>query len=246
MVKEYVNTVEKMCGKYSAWEIWSDFISMSAISLSNSWDLEQMAEREKIYLQIVKKYDKKDLEIFCGLMARLVMDLEKCTEQDILGEVYQNLSMNSKINAQYFTPYYLSRMMAQMIIGTECLEDTPIFINEPACGSGANLIATANAMREKGVDYQKEVYFVAQDIDPLVAKMCYIQMSLLGMPGIVIVGNTLNSPMQGDYWLTPFHFLFGTSILRRYKEKREENVEVLPTISGDYKNGWLLELVGIV
>ena len=76
--------------------------------------------------------------------------------------------------------------------------------------------------------------------------MCYIQMSLLGMPGIVIVGNTLNIPMQGDYWLTPFHFLFGTSILRRHKEKCEENVEVLPTISGDYENGWLLELVGIV
>lgn len=245
MIKEYVNTVEKMCGKYSAWEIWSDFISMSAIALSNSCDLEQAAEREKMYLQIVKKYEKKDLEIFCGLMARLVMDLEKCAEQDILGEVYQDLSMNSKVNAQYFTPYNISKMMAQMTIGARDSEDVPMLINEPTCGSGSNLIAAANVMREKGIDYQREVYFVAQDIDPLVAKMCYIQMSLLGMPGIVIVGNTLTSPMKGDYWLTPFHFLFGLSVLRRHKEKQKQEVESIQESSGGCENDWLLELVGV-
>ena len=102
MVKEYVNTIEKMCGRYSAWQIWNDFISISAIALVNVCDLEQAPEREKTYLQIVAKYDKKELEIFCKLMAKLVADLEKCADQDILGEVYQALSMNSKVNAQYF------------------------------------------------------------------------------------------------------------------------------------------------
>ena len=41
------------------------------------------------------------------------------------------------------------------------------------------------------INYQQNAYFVAQDIDPLVAKMCYIQLSLLGCPGVVIIGNTL-------------------------------------------------------
>ena len=60
MVKEYVNTIEKMCGRYSAWQIWNDFISISAIALVNVCDLEQAPEREKTYLQIVAKYDKKE------------------------------------------------------------------------------------------------------------------------------------------------------------------------------------------
>jgi type I restriction-modification system DNA methylase subunit len=245
MVKEYVNTIEKMCGRYSAWQIWNDFISISAIALVNVCDLEQAPEREKTYLQIVAKYDKKELEIFCKLMAKLVADLEKCADQDILGEVYQALSMNSKVNAQYFTPYNISKMMAQMISEPKDFKDEPQIVNEPACGSGVNLIALANVMKEKGINYQRNVYFVAQDIDPLVAKMCYIQMSLLGMPGIVIVGDTLASPMKGEYWLTPFHFVFGIAILQRYKKKQEQEIESQQEEKTDLDNDWLLELVGI-
>ena len=100
-------------------------------------------------------------------------------------------------------------------------------------------------MREKGVNYQRNVYFVAQDIDSLVAKMCYIQMSLLGMPGIVIVGDTLSSPMKGDYWLTPFHFIFGTSILQRHKKKQKQETESQQKESVVHDSDWLLELVGI-
>lgn len=116
---------------------------------------------------------------------------------------------------------------------------------EPACGSGANLIALANVLKEKGINYQRNVYFVGQDIDPLVAKMCYIQMSLLGMPGIVIVGDTLSSPMKGDYWLTPFHFIFGISILQRHKKRQKQEAESQQEESADHDNDWLLELVGI-
>lgn len=245
MIKEYVNTIEKMCGRYSAWQIWSDFISVSALALANTCDLTQAPEREARYLQIVRKYDKKELEIFSKLMAKLVIDLEKCANQDILGEVYQALSLNSKINAQYFTPYNMSEMMARIIIEPKDYKDDPKIVSEPACGSGANLIALANVLKEKGINYQRNVYFVGQDIDPLVAKMCYIQMSLLGMPGIVIVGDTLSSPMKGDYWLTPFHFIFGISILQRHKKRQKQEAESQQEESADHDNDWLLELVGI-
>lgn len=245
MIEEYVNTIEKMCGRYSAWQIWSDFISVSAIALVNSCDLTQAPEREERYLQIVRKYDKKELEIFSKLMAKLVIDLEKRANQDILGEVYQALSLNSKVNAQYFTPYNISEMMARIIIEPKDYKDDSQIVSEPACGSGANLIALANVLKEKGINYQRNVYFVGQDIDPLVAKMCYIQMSLLGMPGIVIVGDTLSSPMKGDYWLTPFHFIFGISILQRHKKRQMQEAESQQEESADHDNDWLLELVGI-
>ena len=39
--------------------------------------------------------------------------------------------------------------------------------------------------------------FVGQDVDRVVAQMCYIQLSLLGCAGYICVGNTLTNPMIG-------------------------------------------------
>ena len=52
-------------------------------------------------------------------------------------------------------------------------------MNDSACGAGAMLIAFANAAKQYGINYQKQVLFVAQDIDHTAAMMCYIQLSLL-------------------------------------------------------------------
>ena len=51
---------------------------------------------------------------------------------------------------------------------------------------------------------------MAQDIDHAAAMMCYIQLSLLGCPAVVIVGDTLAKPMlhtDNDVWYTPFYHL---------------------------------------
>ena len=81
------------------------------------------------------------------------------------------------------------------------------------------LLAFARACMEdpKIGNYQPRVLFVAQDVDKAVAQMCYIQLSLLGCAGYVIVGNTLTQPPTGDVlspsvpdgcelWLTPMYF----------------------------------------
>ena len=94
---------------------------------------------------------------------------------------------------------------------------------DPACGAGATLIAAANTLRRRqlnrqsDINYQKSVLFVGQDIDHVAAMMCYIQLSLLGCPGYICVGNTLTNPLTGhplfpdrkegqDIWFTPMFF----------------------------------------
>ena len=64
---------------------------------------------------------------------------------------------------------------------------------------------------------------VAQDIDPLVAKMCYIQLSLLGCSGVVIIGNTLEGRSRRKRVLVYNLFIlyFGIGILAR-KRRQEE------------------------
>ena len=76
-------------------------------------------------------------------------------------------------------------------------------------------MAAANYLRSIGINYQMQALFVAQDVDMTVALMCYIQLSLLGCAGYVVVGNTLTEPQTGPVlfgeessrcWYTPMYF----------------------------------------
>ena len=83
-------------------------------------------------------------------------------------------------------------------------------VNDPACGAGVMLIAFANAAKRHGINYQKQVLFVAQDIDRTAAMMCYIQLSLLGCPATVVIGDSLAKPFlhpDNEAWYTPFFYL---------------------------------------
>lgn len=246
MCDKYVKTISGLSGRYSVWDIWHDFIDMSASSIANAFDKERAPKREEEYLRIRKKYSTKEWEALAGLFGALVVDLERNPDRDVLGEVYMRLRINCKERGQYFTPYHLSKAMAKMVLQSD--NEGPLIINEPTCGSGSNLIAAANVLKEEGFNYQQNAYFVAQDIDAIVAKMCYIQMSLLGMPGVVIIGNSLlGMTEEMDYWYTPFHYLFGEMILMRHRWKNRQKEKKQPKEDTviSFKEDWLLELVGL-
>ena len=76
------------------------------------------------------------------------------------------------------------------------------------------LIAAANTLKKMGINYQTDAVFVGQDIDRVVAMMAYIQLSLIGCPGYIIIGNSLTHPPVGhvlfpqdtegrEIWITP-------------------------------------------
>ena len=52
--KEFGKTFDSLCGAYSRWEVWNNFISMSAISISNCIDGVHREEREKIFADILR------------------------------------------------------------------------------------------------------------------------------------------------------------------------------------------------
>ena len=64
---------------------------------------------------------------------------------------------------------------------------------------------------KRNLNYQNHVLVVAQDIDEIVALMCYIQLSLLGVAAYIKVGDVFTDPIAvGDstekYWFTPMYF----------------------------------------
>lgn len=68
------------------------------------------------------------------------------------------------------------------------------------------LIAMAEALQDKGYNFQTQMHCTAQDLDIKSVHMCYVQLSLLGIPATIIHGNTLLLE-QRSVWNTPMHFI---------------------------------------
>ena len=85
-----------------------------------------------------------------------------------------------------------------------------VTVSDPACGSGALLLSFYETVRKMGITgYQ--VLAVAQDVDRSAALMCYLQLSVLFIPAIVIVGNSITSPgitPQNEVWYTPAYNVY--------------------------------------
>lgn len=216
--KAFLDAFGRLTNRYRAWDVWRDFITMFACSLSNPLDKEHWDKREALYLEVIKKYNKQDQELFPELAAQTVLALEKNPEQDFLGSIFMSLNLGNEHNGQIFTPYHVCELMAEMTMDDtvkKVEQDGYISINDPCCGAGTTLIAgihTARKQLEKAnLNYQNHLLVVAQDIDETVALMCYIQLSLLGVAGYVKVGNSLTEPMtdnddKENYWFTPMYF----------------------------------------
>ena len=213
--EEFIKIFSGICKTESPWQAWSDFVECSAIAISQKAD--RRTEREERYLSIAKKYGA-GMNKFPELFACMVESMDENQEQDFLGDTFMRLELGSHFHGQFFTPYDVSRMMGEMM-AEECVnqiqENGWCKINDPACGAGAMLVAARNALKNMGVDWPEKALFVGQDISKEAAMMCYIQSSLMGCAGYVIVGNTLTSRVgtsdgvfpvaNGDteIWLTP-------------------------------------------
>lgn len=216
--KEFLKTFGTLTYHWRSWDIWTDFVTMVACTISNSVDKLHFEEREKTYLRIINKYNKKERDLFPKLFAYTVIALEENPEQDFLGDIYTELGLNSKEHKQIFTTYSVAHLMAELAFDdlvTKVKEKSVVEINDCTCGAGATLIAASNIAKDKlqkaGLNYQNHILVTGQDIDYLVTMMCYIQLSLLGVAGYFKVGNALTEPMTDTdslehYWFTPMYF----------------------------------------
>lgn len=214
--KEFLKVFNTLCTSRMAWQVWADWISAVACSMSIAADRDKdrFEQRTKEFRDSVKRIG--DTEKAQKLFDIMVDAFEEDPGQDFLGDIYMELGLGSHWHGQFFTPISICRMMASITMDESMerlAEERWISVNDPACGAGATLIAAAENYRKKGINYQQRVLFVGQDIDRVAAQMCYIQMTILGCPGYVIVANTLTNPATGpalwpqqkpdqEYWFT--------------------------------------------
>ncbi len=219
--KDIAQIFDRLCNRNSRWSVWADFVALAAIAISNTVDKSNAEHREQTYMSIIKKYNPSETELFPQMFAAVVAGMEESQDQDFLGELYMSLELGNQHVGQFFTPYCVCACMAQITSGNLAEEIEAkgwIGVSDPAGGAGALLVAFVNECIRQKVNYHDHVLFVAQDIDYTVAMMCYIQLSLLGCAGYVVVDNTITKPSVSydrrglipkpgeNVWYTPFYF----------------------------------------
>lgn len=212
--KEFISLFNSIARGTRRLQVFTDFISCSVIAIQNG--LHFCEKREQKYMAIVGKYKKEDVSSMASLLAYVVNGLEEKT-CDFLGRIYMLLELGDKDKEQYFTPWSVALMMAQLQFGAqlsnseEVFRDKPfITFAEPACGSGAMTLAFASTLRNAGYSPHRYLWVSVTDIDPLAAGMAYIQLSLCGIPGEVVIGNALCDERR-RVLLTPVHYWNGWS-----------------------------------
>lgn len=190
MKKKIIEKIQKMSGEYSVYAIFDDWISMYALATAQSVDYKE--DREANYFQIASKHKGK-LNDYCELNGMLIDAFEEKME-DVLGYIYMHLELGSSRTGQFFTPYHICQLMARM----EYQERDFYDINEPSCGGGGNIIAFAEELKRQGINYQRKMRAVCQDIDVRAVYMCYLQCSYYGIPAVVFQADTLRDPEGND------------------------------------------------
>jgi hypothetical protein len=199
--------------RHDTYILFGDCMEAMAIAMSNAVDLRQRDMREARYLEIVGRYERDIVAMFPQVMAQLAAGLEH-ERDDLLGALFHDLELHNTARGQFFTPYTVSRMMAEATLGSpehlRGLVEARGFVTamEPACGAGSMVIALADAMQTAGINYQHHLHVTAVDIDPRAIHMAYAQLSLLHVPAHLIVGNSLSLELR-EHWYTPAHIFGG-------------------------------------
>lgn len=211
--KEFIQLFNQTARYHSRLDVFRDFIHVAAISLENS--VKKCEELEQTYFKVIARYERADLDLFAKLLAICVNALDQ-QATDFLGTVFMSLELGEGAWGQFFTPFHVSQMMSDITIG-DCSaiieENGYISVCEPTCGAGGMVIACANSILNQGYNPQTQMIAVCTDIDEVAARMCYVQLALLGIPAIVNIGNSLTLDVRQKLYtpmlmLNPFRFKF--------------------------------------
>lgn len=226
-VKGILRLVEKATYKVNAHEFLSDIFECGALAIANRFPTPYYDEREKRYLQIIKKYDKDLQSLIVDIFAQIYLLLSQQINpavgfRDYLGEIYMQSGTSNDKTGQFFTPYDVSKLCAEMSINAKVIEDAIeqdaiLTLNEPACGAGGMVIAAVDILYYKyHFNYSRNLYVECADIDSRCVYMTYLQLALAGVPAVVFKRNTL-SMQTWERWETPAYIMQ----YPRFKKKEE-------------------------
>ena len=211
-VKEIIKLIESIGYRHGISTVFDDYLTIASCAVSNAVDKVHFDEREALYMQTIKKYSKEELRKIVELHAMVVNALEQSLySSDLLGELYHSLNLSNSRNGQFFTPIHIAEFMAEAMLGPKCTEIEEkgyVTLCEPTCGSGVMVIAAANSLYKNHYNPSQNMCVLACDNDIRCARMAYIQLSYLGIPAVVVHGDSLAMQEYARFY-TPVYMMSG-------------------------------------
>lgn len=196
---EHVRFIRKAAtGMYTERDIFRAFATAAACAVA-------YPNREEEYLSDISRYDKKLPWVLQDAFKYMVEDMDKHLYADVLGPAYMELVLQNNPqgrSGEFYTPPPICKLMAMTTLPASADEwygfSGALTACEPACGSGGMIMASREVMAEQGVAPHK-LHWTAIDISRTAADMCYVNMSLYGIPGVVVHGNALSNEIFGSW-----------------------------------------------
>lgn len=114
--RKFISLFDSLSGRYSRYQVWSDFVIMSACAISNACDRRCFERREAMYMECVSRYTKEEAEKFAEMLSLVVLAFDDNPEQDFLGDIFGLLRLNSEWHGQFFTPYHVAKLMGTIAL----------------------------------------------------------------------------------------------------------------------------------
>lgn len=195
-------------------------------------DHEGVARYAKEYAETVearKSYCPDPVKTGGGMLG-ILMEALTIERGDFLGCVMEDIAATNPGTGQFFTPKHLSRLMARVVTGDiQRDEEGLVTVHEPTCGAGVLLLECCAELMERGVA-QRDIWVDAGDIDMGAFCCTYLQLSLLGYPGVVRLGDALTLQYRETAY-TLAGFLHGT--VWRVRRARRRRHELMNPVSVD-------------
>ncbi len=222
-VDEIIKDIDNLSYSVDTQSFMSNMFECGAAAISNKVDFTKFDKREERYKEIMKAYKPNEQKAMSEIFAKIFALLSSVVYDngvfaDYLGEIFMKTKQGNSKRGQFFTPYNVSKMCAEMIITDPTEKQTKdeiITINDPCCGSGGMLIASLDVLQNNyNVNYTRNCFIDCGDIDARCVHMAYLQLSLAGVPTIVKHQDALSRQLW-DVWKTPA-FIFQYHRFHRY------------------------------
>ena len=231
-IKAFIQKLSRLEPSKSPQEKFRDLCEMAYCAYAKPVaSVEQKEALESRYMQIVGTYRDKDA--VWAYPELLAMVYEGVKSGDYLGSVAAEIGALNDAQGQFFTPFEVSRLLAEMTFG----QHEPLIekyghltLQEPAAGAGGMVLAFALVMRQRGYEPSSQLFVSAIDISAPCYWMCYLQLTLAGIPAEVISGNTLSQETFESAWTAsaiPFLGKHGDIFENKPSSRQSKTVELL-------------------
>lgn len=200
-IKSIVKKIQNTDHKYNYAEIFFDWINSMFYSYANTCNKVEYLDREDKFKRLEEKHGQQTIEIFRQCHSELVMLFENKID-DYLGKIFHELGMHNKMKGQFFTPFHLSKFMAETRVNElmKILEVKNIAkVIDAACGSGSLILGMLAVLKEKGINYQNRIFVYCSDLDENAIQMTYVQLTLVGAMARCENKNALSGELFGSW-----------------------------------------------